>query len=211
MNAEKTGPDFEAVLDAYLEEADSPAWPTLRKWMERYPRYAHRLADYAAAWAYIAALERPEEPADDEEIAAIARAAARRAIERVERSARLDITTSLTRIARERGKTLDALAEATGLGLELLRKLDLRLIRPQTVPRAVVERLARELDVTAQAVRQYLALPPRLASNAQYLARQTPQIAGEREPFAAAVRADRTLSKEQRERLLRLTIDEDEA
>ena len=210
MTAERTGPDFEAVLDAYCAEASSPAWSTLKKWMDRYPQYAHRLADYAAAWAYIAALTGPEEPIDDDEVTAIARVAARQAIARVERSEHLDLDTSLTQIARERGKTFDALAKATGLGFELLRKLDLRLIKPQSVPRVIIERLARELDVTTQAVRQYLALPPTLASGAQYLAHDTPRVA-EQESFAAAVRADRSLSKEQREHLLQLVVDEDEA
>ena len=85
-------------------------------------------------------------------------------------------------------------ARLAGLGDSILRKLDRRLISPASIPREVIEVLARLTRLEPDAVRQYLRKPPTFAHAAEYRAEQAPELE-EAEDFFEAVRADPTIEE----------------
>jgi transcriptional regulator with XRE-family HTH domain len=121
--------------------------------------------------------------------------AARRASRESEDSAPI---VGLRKGAEARGLTLQALASATGLTVPLLVKLDRRLIRPASIPRQAVERIAAALGRSFEAVAEYLQGPSQFASQASFRADAAPRMP-DRQDFFDAVESDLTMSVEQKE------------
>ena len=79
----------------------------------------------------------------------------------------------------------------------MVAKLQQRLVRFSTIPSVFIERLAQELQVTAQQLNDYLRQPASLATGASYKSNGVPQAAPQ-EDFAQAIRSCPDLTEEQK-------------
>jgi hypothetical protein len=89
------------------------------------------------------------------------------------------------------------------LSLVLLRLLDRRLIRFASIPREVIDALARVLGREAAAITHYLQGAATLAQGTRYYSVSTPALA-QQQDFFDAVRSDPALSDDERARWLAL-------
>ena len=106
------------------------------------------------------------------------------------------------------GLTPDALADATGLSVPLLRKLDRRLVVADTIPRRVTEGIAGALGRDLLAVLGYCRLAPSFALRTAHRANQAPTLPTKLEDFFDAVRADPELPADRQAALLALEAPE---
>lgn len=102
------------------------------------------------------------------------------------------------------GVTPDAFADDTGLSVPLLRKLDRRVIRADSIPREVSQRLARVVRRNLPVLLNYSRLEPQFAQGSQHRASQAPSLPAKLQDFFDAVRTDPELSEERRAALLAL-------
>ena len=147
------------VQFAFLDALDRGERPDT--WLQRYPQYAAALVDLAQARDLEAALPPPSAAA----VAAVA-AIARRTL-----GATTGPALSLSERARQAGLSIRDLAARVGLTSDILFKIDRRVVRPETVPGALVRDLAAALDCTATALRAGLTGGP-VTVGALYHAKQ---------------------------------------
>jgi hypothetical protein len=175
------------VQFAFLDALDRGERPDT--WLQRYPQYAAALVDLAQARDLEAALPPPSAAA----VAAVA-AIARRTL-----GATTGPALSLSERARQAGLSIRDLAARVGLTSDILFKIDRRVVRPETVPGALVRDLATALDCTATALRAGLTGGP-VTVGALYHAKQAPQVG--QQTFAEAVAASVALPPADRQRWL---------
>jgi hypothetical protein len=175
------------VQFAFLDALDRGERPDT--WLQRYPQYAAALVDLAQARDLEAALPPPSAAA----VAAVA-AIARRTL-----GATTGPALSLSERARQAGLSIRDLAARVGLTSDILFKIDRRVVRPETVPGALVRDLAAALDCTATALRAGLTGGP-VTVGALYHAKQAPQVG--QQTFAEAVAASVALPPADRQRWL---------
>lgn len=209
MNDQQERQTLEDVLDEFVASGAGPNSASLAEWIRRYPQYERELTEFAASWSLMKWLPpSPDaEEVDEETLVLRGMSVVQNLLHRQEQEAAPPETvapiTSLLDEGRARGLTPRQLAQAAGLGEILLRKLDRRLVRYASIPREAVEALAAALRREAQNVAAYLQQRPKFAAAAQYRAEQAPELA-EPEDFFTAVRADPTMTDEQRARWLAL-------
>src|SRR5690349_10492028 len=179
-----------AFLDA-LERGERPD-----SWLRRYPQHAATLIDLAQARALEEAAAEPN-PADVAAVVAIAR--------RTLAAALPAPVLTLSERASRAGLTLRALAARVGLSSDILVKMDRRVVRPETVPGALVRELATALNSTAAVIRAGLAGSGPVTAGALYHARQAPQVG--QQSFAEAVESSVALAPEARARWLALAAE----
>ena len=199
------------IIDEYVAQSPQPSYAALAEWIGRYPQYAQELTDFTLSWSVAerVPLDQDELPAE-ETAALVARhmSVVREIIARQSPSA-VQAIKGLLAEARVRELSVRQLAEKTGLSVALVTKLDRRLIRYASIPRQVVADIAEALGREAQAVARYLQGGALLApSVVSYRADEAPSLP-EQQEFADAVRDDRMLSGEERERLLGYAAAED--
>src|SRR5690349_10817140 len=175
------------VQFAFLDALDRGERPDT--WIQRYPQYAAALIDLAQARDLEAALPPPTAA----EVAVVA-AIARRTL-----AATTGPALSLSERARKAGLSIRDLAARVGLTSDILFKIDRRVVRPETVPGALVRDLAAALDCTATALRAGLTGGP-VTAGALYHAKQAPQVG--QQTFAEAVAASVALPPADRQRWL---------
>jgi hypothetical protein len=175
------------VQFAFLDALDRGERPDT--WLQRYPQYAAALVDLAQARDLEAALPPPSAAA----VAAVA------AIARHTLGATTGPALSLSERARQAGLSIRDLAARVGLTSDILFKIDRRVVRPETVPGALVRDLATALDCTATALRAGLTGGP-VTVGALYHAKQAPQVG--QQTFAEAVAASVALPPADQQRWL---------
>ncbi len=152
----------------------------LDAWLERYPQHARALIDLAMALD-----ETRRRPTPDAAELALAGEALRKALRRVAGTPLAQPAPGLMARARALGMRLPALAQRLRLWPEILVKLDQGFIRPDTIPRRLVEQLAATLDCPTELVLAWLPPTPRTVG-AQYYADRTPEPPRQ-ESFAEAL------------------------
>jgi len=172
---------------AFLEALEQGE--TLASWIHRYPQQAAGLIDLAQAREQ----ERAAPPATAAQVAAVA-AIARRTL------AQVAPPLSLRQRGQLAGLSLRELAARVGLSSDILFKIDRRVVRPETVPGALVRELAGALDCTREAIRAALAGSGPVTAGAFYHAAQAPQVG--QQTFAEAVASSVTLAPPDRARWL---------
>jgi hypothetical protein len=95
---------------------------------------------------------------------------------------------SVLECARRRGLTAGTLAQALDLGVDVVLKLDHRLLRMASLPQLLFDRLGALLQVRIEELRAMLDTAPTLPTAAQYFSR-TPPVVPPQESFADAVHA----------------------
>ena len=212
MNHQTDHDALDAMLDDFVASEADPSAPALEDWIRRYPHYEQELTEFAVGWTLMRSLPPSPGTQDVAEEMLVGRGmnVVRDLLARQEGAAPIALAiTSLLEAGRARGLTPRQLAQATGLGDSLLRKLDRRLIRYASIPREAIEALAAVLQREAEAVAQYLQQGPTFAAAAQHRAEQAPQLA-EPEDFFSAVRSDPTMPGERRARWLALAPQDSE-
>lgn len=197
---------LDAMLDALVASEAGPHGPLLDDWIRRYPDYAQELTEFAAGWSLMRSL--PPAPGtrevSEETLVRRGLGIVHDLLARQERAASIEPPIAgLLEAGRARGLAPRQLAQATGLGDSLLRKLDRRLIRYASIPREAIEAIATALQREIETVARYLQQGPTFAAAARHRAEQAPQLA-EPEDFFSAVRADPTLGEDRREHWLAL-------
>lgn len=203
---EMTRAELDEILLEFVATDDLPDWTAVQEWMQRYPKYAHEIAEFAAAWILSETM-----PANAE-TAAMSQEhwldASRRGFERAVAESRAEYApatlTSLVKAAQNAGKDLAALAGELQISEPLLLKLERRLLTASTIPTRFIGELARALHTSTESVSAYLTQPARLATGAQYRAEKAPRVQAQ-ESFAQAIQNDRSMSQAERERLLAMT------
>jgi hypothetical protein len=208
---------LEDVLDAFV--AAGPG--SLNDWIQRYPHYKRELIEFAASWQLSESL--PISPDAEPVSDAVILEHGKRAVQDLLRTRNFDLEPvasaagsaasvpirSLIEEARARGLRPRQFAAATGMGENLLAKLDRGLIRFASIPREAFESLAAALQRDLVSIQTYLEQKgPTVASVAAFKAEQTPE-AGEPEDFVAAVQTDSTMSPDQRRRWLEISPPSD--
>ena len=188
---------LEDVLDAYVASDDGPA-ASLDDWIRRYPQYEQELTEFAISWSLMESL--PPEP-DTEEVSVdtlvlrgmsvVQNLLHGQTLETI--SGSVPPFESLLSEGRVQGLEPRQFAQASRLGVSLLRKLDRRLIRYASIPRDAIRGLADALRSDEASVSTYLRLGPALAPATEHHSDQAPALA-EPEDFFDAVRADPTIS-----------------
>lgn len=212
MKQERHTPELEVVLDAYATETSTSDPQELAKWMREYPQYACELMDFAAARSLSERLSSAGGPEEDEE-ALVARGLA--VLDEILGAPAAQRTQSgplndLVAAARERGMTVADLADAIGLSVPLVAKLQRRLLRLASIPHQLVEDLARILRYSSEAVANYLGQSPSLAAGAHYRSDRAPTL-NEQQDFLDAVRSDPSITPENRGRWISLAQHHQEA
>ncbi|MGC8668442.1 MAG: helix-turn-helix domain-containing protein [Chthonomonadales bacterium] len=224
MSTGRDPAELDEILAQCEKEIQDEGCPNLKKWLTQYPQYRDEIMEYCAfSQAFEAAQELPVDP----EVEAGLLEAAQRALQEVRLHPFGGGLAGLLQRAHDLRITAADLAARLGIGRSVLAKLDRRLIRPDTVPRALVDRLAVLLREPVEWILEYLQLPPGPARNSSYRAFDEPRVwepAQEyrlleswalhferaeaytarqqhwsvQEPFEKAVRSARDMTKEQK-------------
>src|SRR5579859_228943 len=179
--------ELDALYAAWRDDRNGPNPTPLRLWLARVPAYADTLVEWTTDAALTECADAlPEDPA-----------LVARTVEIGERSLSAfrdrkaahtqPALTSLKEAAARRGITLKTLADSLELGLPLVAKLEQRLLRLESLPARLIDRLADSLQVSTRQVRAYLGQPPKLSSAALYRADAAPRT-GAQEEFEHAIK-----------------------
>ncbi len=172
------------VLESFMTAVDHPDRESLERYVADYPHYAEALAEFAAEWLLLdAAPTLAQQPVGVDE-----KVMARSVMERLRPALRKVQSGHEALVNPFEGRNpleLKTAASRVGLDTTLLAKLKNRLILFETIPKSLVERLASELGVLAEAVAAWLQAPPRLQA-ARFKAEDKPS-ATRQESFSEAV------------------------
>jgi hypothetical protein len=191
--------NLDRLYAAWKDDRTSVAPTALREWTAQYPAQADEVMHWTTVAPVLdcaAELSGPEIDRIEERVSEIGRnlIAARRARYSV---AATPAFSDIYSAAKARGLNPRTLAARLGVGLAIVAKLQQRLIRYGTLPAALVDRLALELQVSAQQVSDYLRQPASLATGASYKSSGVPQAAAQVD-FAEAIRACAEMSEKQK-------------
>lgn len=198
MRLERQVESLEDLLDAFAEvEADDPA--TLAEWVERYPQYARELTEFAL---YRAVAEHGPEPVvpPEEDQAFMARAMGILdgiLAEQAPAPAAQCPIADLLGEAKARGLNARGLAHKLRVPPTMVARLRRRMIRFASIPREIVEGLARVLERDVTSIVAYLNQPPTFATGVSYKSEGVPTLA-EPEDFFTALLSDEDLGDEDR-------------
>ena len=201
----------ETNLDEILEEyaAATPAGNDLKVLSEvsdKYPQHADALTDFAAARAIVK--HAPEEELSKEEKERFAEAGLknmRMVLSALgESRATPNALDSLVDAAKAKGLNRKGFAAAIGLSTSLVMYLEKRRLDFASIPKTIVAKVARVLDIGEELISSYLNQPQDLAINMSF---KTSTRAEGLPPksFSDAVHEDQQLSIEEKRRLLELS------
>ncbi len=216
MEREHDRQTLEDVIDAYVEAVGEPGRDALTAWIRRYPHFERELTEFTVQWSLAEQLPPSRGTRADDERLILRGMSVVQGLLR-ERCARRPASAAdarpiawLVEEGARVGLKLRPLAAAVGLSTALVRQLDRRLVRFASIPGEAIEVLAGALRRTPDAIARSLDGTPRPVAAAQYRADEAPALA-EPQDFFAAVRADTSLSDEQRARWLALAPAGDRA
>ena len=200
-------PNLDEILEEYA--AATPAGNDLKVLSEvsdKYPQHADALTDFAAARAV--ARHAPEEELSKEEEDRFAESGLKNmrmvlgALN--ESGATANALDSLVDAAKAKGLNRKGFAAAIGLSTSLVTYLEKRRLDSASIPKTIVEKVARVLDMGEELISLYLNQPPDLAINTSF---KTNTRAEDLPPknFSDAVREDQQLSADEKRKLLELT------
>jgi hypothetical protein len=193
--------DLRAVLQAYLEACEGELKPKLEEWIEKHPRYREDLVQFAV-YSHVVDWtapigEREQTPVDD--ALDIEWEAFEEAFGTLPDPAPLP---GIVARARELHLSVEAVAVSLSLAVDILLKLERRVLVLNSIPATLLERLATSLYCSVAALRAFLAGPPPQPATTFYHAKQPPTQEGQ-QTFEEAVRESRMMSAEQKEMWLR--------
>ncbi len=206
MNKEHTTP-FEEVIDEIMLEESEPSHEVLMRWIARYPDHREALTRFFATWAVQEAS--PKEKPVDEALAGqrmvseamnllYKQKAARAAAVSAEKAPRL------CDAIKAQAMTEEEFEARCSLDHLIIAKLDRRLIRPASIPRRCLERMAAALGKVIDEVLAIVGGNPIPLHS--YKAKERPTV--KTEDFIDAVRSS-TLSNEAKAEWIEAVAAED--
>lgn len=190
---------YEALADYEDAAAAAPAGTDLAAFVEAHPDQRGEIIDYAA-YKFVfehGAVYNPDCLTPESEERLLTRAQAMREIRRAASRVMAPAMTNLVDAAKQRELSVPVLAARLRLSPLEVTKLNQRLFVPESLPAALVRRLAEAIGQTREAVTVYLRLPPTLAAQASYKAEAAPRIVDQAD-FVEAVESSRALSPDDR-------------
>ena len=174
--------EIDRIIAQYADDYRSGHAPRIEDYVRRYPQYATDLLEFAVYFHTIAF----DAPAPDASPAPALSPAAQRAMQRIAAAAAPALE-GLVKQGATAGYTPRKLAETVGLTIELLGKLEARVIAVTTIPPTLVHRLASALQVAPEAVAAFLGAAQPGQAGAFYYADRPPSQ--QQQAFLDAVQA----------------------
>jgi hypothetical protein len=206
-----TQANLDAVLLDFRAEAGAPKPSILDAYCRRYPQYARELTDYAIEWLIDEAMAQSEAPVDTVDAGTsshlVSRAISRLYEKMRERDAAKE---SRTRLVQEVSNPFDTLSlprvrairDELRIDTPLFTKFRNRLIDPDTVPGAFLERFAKLVERKTEEFFNYMRLPPMVHAAGDFKAEGKPSVTNRKESFEDAVRGS-SLNEKQKQELLK--------
>ena len=195
-------PTLDDVLNTFVAENDKPTAENLKEWVKRYPQYRRELVDFATVWVQQLVLPLAPKMEPDAEKALIDSAMSHVLNMAYSREQQIrghadgeGPIPSLTSEAQRAGMNMQEFAEACGLDLALVSKLNSRQFKPESIPSELVDRLGKLLQKSTVAIRVYLGKPTQATTGKAFLAHGKP-TSTEQQIFADAVQASFLSEKE---------------
>jgi hypothetical protein len=188
--------EIDVISAQYAEEVRAGRKPRIEEYVKRYPQYRAELLSFALYFETVGIhTEALDGPAD-----AALSPAAERALAAIRKWRPADEGQSLQGLAArglEVGYQPPQLAAAVGLTMDLLGKLEARVIAVATIPPTLVQRFAAALRVAPDAVAAFLGAAGPGTAGAFFYADQPPTH--QQESFLDAVRGSTLLPNGKRE------------
>ena len=207
MNKPSGREKLEDVLDAYVASGADPNDP-LDEWIRLYPEYERELIEFAVSWSLMKSLPPAPDAEEVDEDTLVLRGMS--VVQNLLHAQSLEPVSgpvvpfaSLVEEGRARGFKPRQLAQEVELGDSVLRKLDRRLIRYASIPKKLIESLAKVIQSETTRVAAYLQQSPTLVTTMEHRSEQAPVLT-DQEDFFDAVRADPTIKREHAARWLEL-------
>jgi hypothetical protein len=182
--------EIDSITAQYADDFQSGRAPRMEAYLQRYPQYESELLEFAIYFHTIGF----DADALDASPAPALSAAAQRAMTQIRAShapqTAAPATPAIQGLVKQgvkAGYPARKLAEAVGLSIDLLGKLEARVIAVATIPPTLVKRLADTLQVVPEAVSVYLGAAQPGQAGAFYYADQPPSQ--QQESFLDAVQA----------------------
>jgi hypothetical protein len=192
--------EIDKITFRYATEFRSGRNPRIEDYVQRYPQYSEELIEYALYFYAIGydrePLVEPDElklsPAGEKAMARIREQSAGYApVETV------DAIEGLVKQGNKIGLTPPQLAEAVGLTIALLSRIEVRTIDAASIPRALFQRLATTLRTSSEAIAAYLGVTQTGQAGGFFYADQPPDQ--RQESFLDAVQASALSPERKRE------------
>lgn len=192
--------EIDKITFRYATEFRSGRNPRIEDYVQRFPQYSEELIEYALYFHAIGydsePLMEPDElklsPAGEKAMARIREQSAGYApVETV------DAIEGLVKQGNKIGLTPPQLAEAVGLTIAMLSRIELRTIDAASIPRALFQRLATTLRTSSEAIAAYLGVTQTGQAGGFFYADQPPDQ--RQESFLDAVQASALSPERKRE------------
>jgi len=153
------------ITARYVAEVQAQKQPRLSDYLTRYPQYSEAIVDFVA---YYHAIEehRPTDLDDDLSFSDISHSALKSIQKQLDGSHAMPIT-SLRLMANGQSLTLSDLAHTLNLSVDIVIQLERRMIEPSTIPHELLQKLARVLQYSTNAVETYF-----VTTDQRHMARQ---------------------------------------
>lgn len=190
--------DLESILDDFMSSPSFGKPEHLAEWIGRYPEHSRELTRIALLQNQMDLLPQQEpDPAEDEFYLARGLEIMRGIMNQQQRSPAPAIITDLLAEASARGLNVRGLARVLRLSVPLVNRLQRRLVAFSSIPRQLIQELARVLERDVAAVTAYLQQGPTFAAGVNYKSETAP-VLGSPEDFFDALRADLGIAEEDR-------------
>lgn len=202
--------EIDSITAQYADDVRNGRAPRMEEYLQRYPQYTSELLEFAI---YFHTIGFDAEALDATPAPALSTAAQRAVLRIRERNAPIAATPApqsiegLVKQGIKAGYNARKLAEAVGLSIDLLGKLEARVIAVATIPPTLIRRLASTLQVMPEAVSAYLGAVQPGQAGAFYYADQPPSQ--QQESFLDAVQAS-ALSPERKQEWATIVKDDTE-
>lgn len=178
--------EIDRITAQYTDDYRSGHAPRIEDYVQRYPQYATELSEFAIYFHTIG-FDAPELDASPAPTLSPAAQRAMSQIHKWNEPITAPALEGLVKQGTKAGYTPRKLAETVGLTIELLGKLEARVIAVTTIPPTLVKRLAGALQVAPEAVAAFLGASRPGQAGAFYYADKPPSQ--QQQPFLDAVQA----------------------
>ncbi|APG12018.1 hypothetical protein BKD09_27145 [Bradyrhizobium japonicum] len=156
-------PDLDTVLDEFASLSGPPDVATLRFFVNHYPEFERELIEFATHWIATDAL-RSKQPITAETVDSIVNRTMSRVQAIMDAEERPKKLVDLAADIRAAGYDFQSFQRTVNIDRSILDCLIDRLVNPPTLPARLVEAVSDALKRTADDFRDYVRLPPALAS-----------------------------------------------
>lgn len=198
--------EIDRIIAQYIDAYHKGQSPRIEDYIHRHQQYTSELLEFAVYYHTVGfateSLEGPPDPvlspAAEKAMARIREQSAGYApVETVETVETVDAIEGLVKQGNKIGLTPPQLAEAVGLTIALLSRIEVRTIDAASIPRALFQRLATTLRTSSEAIAAYLGVTQTGQAGGFFYADQPPDQ--RQESFLDAVQASALSPERKRE------------